>query len=199
RIDLALFDVALAMLANQASNYLVSGQVPGRIGNTHPTIVPYQLFQTADNPFVLAVGNDGQFRKFCDVTGTPELGRDPRYATNKERVKHRDQLTAILAPIFRARTAQAWFELLAPEGIPCSPVLSIGEALAHKQAINRGAVGAYEHAVGVVKHITSPVHGLAGKTSAPPQLGADTENVLRDILGFAPADVALLRASGAIA
>src|SRR5574337_770770 len=137
-IDAALLDTQVAMLANQASNYLVGGKTPKRMGNAHVNIAPYQVFATRDGYIVLAVGNDAQFARFCALCGQPETARDPRFATNEARVQHRDELIAILAPWMSARTTAEWTALLEPNAVPCAPILEVNEVFRHPQVVARG-------------------------------------------------------------
>ncbi len=137
-LDAALLDVQVAMLANQGSNYLVGGKTPKRMGNAHVNIVPYQVFATQDGHLVLAVGNDGQFQRFCAVAGRPELARDPRYATNPDRVKRRDELVPVLAGWLRERTTAEWIATLEPQAVPCAPILELPEVFRHPQVVARG-------------------------------------------------------------
>ncbi|MCZ2291338.1 MAG: CoA transferase [Burkholderiales bacterium] len=137
-IDAALLDTQIAMLANQASNHLVGGITPQRMGNAHVNIVPYQVMATADGHIVLAVGNDGQFQRLCQLVGEPELAQDPRYATNSARIAHRDELVPIIATWMRTRTTQAWCDLLEPNAVPCAPILNLPQVFAHPQVVHRG-------------------------------------------------------------
>ena len=137
-IDCALLDVAVATLANQATSYLVSGKAPGRMGNAHPSIVPYQAFASADGHVVLAVGNDGQFRKFCEVAGRMDLATDARYLTNPQRVAHRASLVPEVACVMRLRTSADWSDALEREGVPCAPIQDIAQVFADAQVIARG-------------------------------------------------------------
>ena len=127
-IDLALLDTSIGVLANQGLNYLSSGKVPGRLGNAHPNIVPYQVYKTADHPFVLAVGNDGQFQKLCEIIGQTDLADDEKYSTNANRVRHRDQLNQVLIPVFAKLRRDDILERLNSEKIPCGPVNTIAQA-----------------------------------------------------------------------
>jgi crotonobetainyl-CoA:carnitine CoA-transferase CaiB-like acyl-CoA transferase len=136
-IDMALMDVVTASLANQASNYLVTGEVPGRMGNEHPNIVPYQVFETRDGHVIVAVANDSQFEKFCRVIGQPQLAADPRYKKNAGRVTHRRELIPILADILSARAMDDWLEDFAAEGVPVSPINTIDRVFADEQSIAR--------------------------------------------------------------
>ena len=139
-IDLALFDVQLAMLANQAMNYLVGGVVPTRMGNAHPNIVPYQSFGTADGFVIVTVGNDGQFARFAAALGVAGLAADARFATNADRVRHRGELVPLLAERMVLRTTAEWVALLDAGGVPCGPVNTVAEAFAEPQAVARGMV-----------------------------------------------------------
>ena len=137
-IDAALLDVQVAMLANQASNYLVGGATPKRMGNAHVNIVPYQVFATKDGHLVLAVGNDGQFQRFCSLAGHPEVAADPRFATNPARVEHREVLVPMLAGWLLGRTTAEWIALLEPNAVPCAPILTLPGVFAHPQVVHRG-------------------------------------------------------------
>jgi crotonobetainyl-CoA:carnitine CoA-transferase CaiB-like acyl-CoA transferase len=137
-IDAALLDVQVAMLANQASNHLVSGKTPKRMGNAHVNIVPYQVFATQDGHIVLAVGNDGQFQRFCALAGRPDVGVDPRYAVNSGRVERRAELVPVLAGWMLERTTAQWIALLEPNAVPCAPILELPGVFAHPQVQHRG-------------------------------------------------------------
>ena len=201
-IDLALLDVQVAALANVALNYLVSGAVPGRWGNAHANIVPYQVVPTADRPIVLAVGNDEQFRKFCTVAGAPALARDPRYATNAARVLHRDALTRELERLLATRPATAWLAALEPAGVPCAPINDLAQVFADPQVRHRGlrlelphlGAGTVPLVANPIRLSETPIHYEA----APPLLGQHTEEILREQLGFDAAAVAELRRRGVV-
>lgn len=137
-IDAALLDVQVAMLANQASNYLVGGKTPKRMGNAHINVVPYQVFETLDGHIVLAVGNDGQFARFCALAGDAAVAQDVRFVTNSARLANREALIAILAPWMKQRTTQQWTALLEPNSVPCAPILEVPEVLQHPQVVSRG-------------------------------------------------------------
>ena len=137
-IDAALLDTQLAMLANQASNYLVGGNTPKRMGNAHVNVVPYQVFKTADGHIVLAVGNDGQFQRFCKLAGREAVGTDPLFATNALRIQHRNALTAEIAEWMLERTTAQWTALLEPAAVPCAPILELPEVFRHPQVVARG-------------------------------------------------------------
>jgi len=137
-IDAALLDTQLAMLANQASNYLVGGRTPKRMGNAHVNVVPYQVFKTLDGHIVLAVGNDGQFQRFCKLAGREAVGTDPLFATNALRIQHRGALTSEIAEWMLERTTAQWTALLEPNAVPCAPILELPEVFKHPQVVARG-------------------------------------------------------------
>ncbi len=139
-IDAALLDVQVAMLANQASNYLVGGLVPKRMGNAHMNVVPYQVFATQDGHIVLAVGNDGQFARFCELAGDAALAQDERYLTNAGRITHRDTLIPVLASWMLQRSTQDWIDLLEPNAVPCAPILTLPGVFKHPQVVARGVL-----------------------------------------------------------
>ena len=183
-IDVALFDSQLAWLANLGQYYLTSGDDPPRVGNAHTTIVPYEVFETSESHIILAVGNDDQFRKFCEIAGRADLAKT--YATNQSRVEHRDTLVPIVADIMKAKTLTTWLELLNAAHIPCGPVNKISDAFKMDQTAARDMVVKMKHADGDVKLIGNPVKFSATPVSydkAPPKCDADTDDVLKDWLG----------------
>ncbi len=187
-IDLALLDCAVAAQVNVAQAYLTSGDVPPRQGNAHLQIVPYQLFATADSWLVLAVGNDGQWQRFCEVAGRPDLTADARFTTNMLRVGNRDSLVPLLEEIMRSRTTQAWEEQLRIAEVPHAPVWDYAQLLADPQAIARGLSVTVRDPQGQpVRLIGSPFH-IGGTTlpasSMPPTLGQHTAEVLQEVLGL---------------
>ena len=195
-VDLALLDVQVAMLANQGENYLVTGRPPARLGNAHPSIVPYRAFATADGHIVLAVGNDGQFGRFCEVAGRPELARDPRYSTNQERVRNRVELENVLASILARRTSEDWIESLEAATVPCGPINDLSQVFADPHVQHRGM-----RTAGPVPMIRSPLRLSATPTRdevPPPALGAHTDDVLMRLLGMTQAEVDALRAGGVL-
>ncbi|PXW16854.1 CaiB/BaiF CoA transferase family protein [Paraburkholderia caballeronis] len=201
-IDMALLDVQVAMLANMNSNYLASGKPPVRWGNAHPNIVPYQTFQTSDSWIIVAVGNDGQFRKFVDAGGRPDLADDVRFATNPERVRHRDTLVPILAEMVRTRTKADWIGALEAAGVPCGPINDLAEVFDNEQVVARGMQVDLPHPSGAtVKLVRNPIRMTETPPrveSHPPTLGEHTDAVLRDVLGFSDAQIAELRERRAI-
>jgi formyl-CoA transferase len=201
-IDLALYDVMLAMLANMNMNYLTSGRAPGRAGNAHANIVPYQVFAAADGHVIVAVGNDAQFVKFCEVAGRPELACDPRFVRNADRVRHRGTLVPLLEAIVRERPMSSWVDALDAAGVPCGPINDIAHALADPQVAARGLRIDLPHALaGHVPLVANPIKlsgTPAGYERAPPLLGEHTDEVLTELLQFAPDDIARLRAAGVV-
>ncbi|WP_395055803.1 CaiB/BaiF CoA transferase family protein [Polaromonas sp.] len=190
-IDLALLDVQIACLANQASNYLAGGLVPRRMGNAHPNIVPYQAFPTADGDIILAVGNDGQFAKFCAVAGHPEWSSDARFASNAQRVSNRAVLVPLLRQATVMRTSADWIAALEAAGVPCGPINRIDKVFADPQVIARGLKIDLPHALaGSVPLVANPIR-LSGSPVAyqrpPPLLGEHTDEVLAQWLGAAAA------------
>lgn len=201
-IDLALFDVQIACLANQASNYLVGGQVPQRMGNAHPNIVPYQDFPTADGDMILAIGNDQQFARFCAVAGHPEWALDARFSSNPQRVAHRKILIPLLRQTTVMRTTTEWIHALESQAVPCGPINSIDQVFADPQAIARGMRIEMPHPqAGSVSLVANPIRFSETPVSyrlPPPTLGQHTDAVLADWLGFDAAQLQALRDSAAI-
>ncbi len=201
-IDLALLDTQVAVLANQAANYLVGGVVPGRLGNAHPNIVPYQAMPTADGHVILAIGNDGQFRRFCQLVGRAELADDPRFVSNAERVRNREILITILLPLMKTKSSAEWIALFEAAGVPCGPINSLDQVFADPQVRHRGMVAHLDHPLADdLNLVANPIR--FSKTSvaydrAPPLLGADTEEILRDWLGVSDAELAKFKENGVI-
>jgi formyl-CoA transferase len=200
-IDLGLLDVIVAAMANMNTNYLASGVAPKRWGNAHPNIVPYQTFAVADGHIILAVGNDGQFRKFCEVAGCAHLADDLRFATNPQRVAHRDQLVPQLEKVLATRSKTVWIAQLEAAGVPCGPIESIAEALHNPHVLARGMRVDLPHPVaGTVKLVANPIKMSASATTAtahPPLLSEHTDTVLAT-LGYSAAQIAALRAKGVV-
>jgi crotonobetainyl-CoA:carnitine CoA-transferase CaiB-like acyl-CoA transferase len=201
-IDMALLDTQVAMLANVGSNYLNSGKPPKRWGNAHANIVPYQTFACADGHIIVAAGNDGQYQKFVEAGGRPELASDPRFATNPQRVQHRDVLVPLLADMVRTRSRAEWIAQLEAVGVPCGPINDVGEVFDNPQVQARGmAVHMAHPSAGSVPLVGSPMKLSATPAVAelaPPLLGQHTDEVLRELLGRSDAEIAQLRDAGAI-
>ena len=196
-IDMALFDVAVSTLANQALNYLVSGVAPVRMGNAHPNVVPYQAFATLDGHLILAIGNDSQFSRFAALALHPDWGSDPRFATNAARIENRADLTPEIARIMANRTTADWVVILEEASIPHGPINLIDQALADPQAVHRGL----STMAGDRPAIASPLRlsdSMPDAGTAPPLLGADTLDVLGRLLDLDSDRIEDLRASGII-
>jgi crotonobetainyl-CoA:carnitine CoA-transferase CaiB-like acyl-CoA transferase len=195
-IDMALFDTQLAMLANQAANALVSGEEPPRQGNTHPNIVPYQPFEAADRPVIIAIGNDRQFARLAAMCGHPEWASDERFATNGARVANRGEIVRLISECIAQKPAAEWFEKLDAAGIPAGPINRIGQALKDVQAQHRAMV----RTIGGVPLVGSPVRIDGERCDSelpPPALGEHTEAVLGEI-GVEGDEVERLRAGGVV-
>ena len=201
-IDMALLDVQVAMLANMGSNYLNSGKPPKRWGNAHANIVPYQTFACADGYMIVATGNDGQYQKFVEVGARPDLGADPRFATNPLRVQNRDILVPLLAEMSKAKTRDEWIAQLEAAGVPCGPINDLHDVFENPQVKARGVAIDMPHpTAGSVKLVRSPMKLSATPTSldrAPPLLGQHTDEVLREILGRSEEQIAALKAKGVV-
>ncbi|AOZ50360.1 CaiB/BaiF CoA transferase family protein [Chromobacterium vaccinii] len=200
-IDMALFDCSLAMLANVASNWLVGHNVPPRLGNAHANIVPYQVFAASDGHFILACGNDKQFAEVCRLVGQAQWARDPRYATNPQRVAHRVQLVPLLAQAFRHHGRDYWLSALDKAGVPCGPINNVAEAFADPQAQAREMQLEMRDAAGQQVPLVGCPIKLSGTpveyNLAPPALGEHTEQILR-ALGYVDSDIVALRNNGTV-
>jgi len=201
-IDVALLDSTVAALINQASTYLVSGTVPQRMGNAHPTVVPYQAFQTADGHIILAIGNDGQFQRFCAVAGLEALAEDARYRTNAARIINRETLIPRIAEALRKRTSSDWIALLESKAVPCGPINTIDQVFADPQVQARGMRRVLNHeTAGPLPVVANPVRMATHDTTsakAPPMLGESTDTVLSGVLGLSADEIAALRAEGIV-
>ena len=203
-IDMALLDTQVAWLSYVGQNYLTSGEVPRRCGNHHPNIMPYQVFGAADGLLILAVGNDAQFERFCTFTGRPELARDPRYATNANRLRNRDTLTPIIADLIAAHPIHHWVEGLAKVNLPCGPINAVDQVFAEPQVQAREMVLGMSHPLAhpdPVRLIASPIRMSGTPVSyrnPPPLLGQHTDEVLGDLLGLGEDELAGLRRRGVI-
>lgn len=203
-IDIGLLDTQVAWLVNQAMNYLISGKVPQRLGNAHPNIVPYQVFPARDGFFVIAVGNDDQFRRLCGAIGLDALADDPEFATNAARVRNRETLVPLIAAQTARRDSAVWLATLQDNGVPCGPVNTLDQVFADPQVVHRGMQMAMPH----------PLAGAAGMPMVasplrlsqtpiryrrpPPLLGEHTDAVLEEVLGLGAPERARLRAAGVI-
>ena len=202
RIETSLMEAEVASLVNAGSNYLVTGEAPGRWGNAHPNIVPYQSFATADGHLVVAAANEAIWTRFCQGVGKPELAADPRFDTNAHRVENRDALLAVLDRMFRTRPQREWVELLNRIGVPCSPVQDIRQVFDSPQVREREMLREIDHpTAGKVRMAGLPVkfsETPAAIRLAPPLLGEHNDRVLKDWLGLDEADAAELRGRGAL-
>ena len=200
-IDMALLDTQVAMLANLGANYLSTGIAPTRMGNAHQNIVPYQVFEVADGHLILAVGNDGQFAKFCAVAGQPALALDPLYTRNADRVRHRETLVPLLAALLIQRSKSDWLAALEAAKVPCGAINSLDEVFADPQVRERGMTVAMPHPLtDSLRLVASPIKLSATPvqyTRPPPLLGEHTAEVLA-AAGLNDAQIAGLRASGVV-
>jgi crotonobetainyl-CoA:carnitine CoA-transferase CaiB-like acyl-CoA transferase len=199
---MALLDVQVACLANQAMNYLTTGVSPRRLGNAHPNIVPYQDFPTADGDFILTVGNDSQFRKFAEVAGQPQWADDPRFSSNKQRVAHRAELIPLIRQATVFKTTAEWVTALESAGVPCGPINDVAQVFADPQVQARGLALSLPHSLGgVVPQVASPIR-LSGTPveyrRAPPLLGEHTREVLARVLGMESEVIDSLKTLGVV-
>lgn len=200
-IDISLLDVQVACLANQASNFLTTGSSPERLGNAHPSIVPYQDFPTADGHLMIAVGNDSQFARFCEVLGQPDWALDDRFASNQARVEHRHLLVPLIREFTRRQPTQSWLRRFEAAGVPCGPVNSIAEAFASTQARARALAIEMREGSQTVPLVASPLR-LSGTAvsyrRAPPRLGADTYAVLQSLMHLTDEELDALASRGIV-
>jgi crotonobetainyl-CoA:carnitine CoA-transferase CaiB-like acyl-CoA transferase len=199
-LDLALLDSQIALLAYQNTNYFSTGKPPGRIGNLHPNIVPYQPFKASDGEVIVACGNDNLFRKFCEAAGHPELAQDPRFATNGKRVENRVEMTRVIQEFFGRRSTAEWLERLEAAGVPNGPINDLAQVFEEPQVKARGVKIELEHqAAGKLPLVASPMRFSGTPLEyrlAPPLLGQHTDEVLKGLLGKSDAEIASLRAGG---
>jgi len=201
-IDMSLLDTAVAWLANQGMNYLCSGTVTRRMGNQHPSLVPYQVFEVEDGEINLAVGNDSQFAAFANLAGHPEWAEDSRFATNPARVKHRTQLLELMQPVMKSRSKLSWQEGCESAGVPAGPINSIAESFADPQIVHRGMrldmahplAGSAPGVANPIKFSSTPVCS----ERAPPLLGQHTREILHERLQLATSDLQMLESEGVI-
>ncbi|MCG6872512.1 MAG: CoA transferase [Gammaproteobacteria bacterium] len=203
-IDIALLDSQVSWLINAGLNYLSSRETPRRLGNGHPNIVPYEVFPASDGYFALAVGNDSQFRRFCEFAGRVELADDPRFSTNDQRVRNRDTLVPLLREVTAARTRAHWLDGLADIHVPCGPVNDIREVFDDPQVRHREMEISMPHPLagtGSVDLIGNPLKFSRSEVNyrrAPPLLGEHTEEVLAEVLGLDPGEISALRSRGVV-
>ena len=201
-IDMALLDVSVAMLANMNMNYLTSDQVPKRWGNAHPNVIPYQVFACSDGHIIVAVGNDSQFRKFCEALGVSDLGSDERFATNSNRIRHRAALIPLLEPLVKLRTRDEWVNALEAAGVPCGPINNIDQVFENPQVKARGIKVDIPHPLaGSVPQVASPMRFSETPIeyhTAPPTLGQHNDYVLRELLGMHADEIKRLQRSNII-
>ncbi len=220
-VDMALLDTQVAMLANLGANYLVSGKVPGRMGNAHQNIVPYQVFEVAPaldasnlgradgavrDHIIIAVGNDAQFRKYCDVANLPELGTNPLFALNRDRVKNRAQLVPILESVMRTRRKADWLAALEAAKVPCGAINNLAEVFADPHVQSRDMVSHWQHphqsdlplVSSPLKLSATPVRAPDSGGTPPPLLGQHTDDVLRSVLNYTDAQLSELKGSKVI-
>ena len=199
-LDTSLLEAQVACLVNAGSNYLIGGQIPQRYGNAHPSIVPYQSFQTADGYLVVGVASEIIWQRFCVAIGRADLADDPRFRKNAERVAHRDELLKILCEIFRSRDSRTWLQILEQAEVPCAPVQTIDQVFNDPQVIHRGMLAEMEHpSAGKIKMAGLPVKFSTTPASLrlpPPLLGEHTKDVLQDWLGMNETEIANLCEKG---
>ena len=201
-IDLALLDVQTAVLANQAMNYLTTGKAPERLGNAHPNIVPYEAFPSADGYLILAVGNDSQFKSFCEVAGLNDLPADTRYATNRSRVANRETLVPMIRRAMVTKTTDEWIGVLEKANVPCGPINTLDRVFDNPQVQHRGMIRYLDHPVaGKVPTVANPIKfsktPISGETAAP-MLGQHSDEILRKVADLSDEQIKKLRSAGII-
>lgn len=200
-VDVSLLDTQVAALSNAGQYYLTSGKVTPRMGNAHPTIVPYETFMAKDGYIILGAGNDRLFQLFCDFAGRPDLALDDKYKTNSARVQNRDTLVPIIRDIIAKQTVRHWVSNLEARGVPCGPVNTLDQVFADPHVQSRGMVVRMQDGARDMKLIASPLRFSGTPVSyrrAPPRLGADTDAVLMDDLSLSPAEISNLRNQGVV-
>jgi crotonobetainyl-CoA:carnitine CoA-transferase CaiB-like acyl-CoA transferase len=201
-VDVGMLDATAALLTYQAGIYFATGKTPGRMGNRHPTIVPYETFAASDGDFVIAVGNDEQWRRFCAITGLERLAADERFATNRARVTNYETLRPLLADALRSRTRAEWVDRLRPAGVPCGSVREVAEVLQDPHLAARGMIQELEHAVAGPMRVTGVPIKLSDTPGSvrtpPPLLGQHTTEILRSDVGMSEEQIERLRGTGAI-
>ncbi|MGI9421808.1 MAG: CaiB/BaiF CoA transferase family protein [Hyphomicrobiaceae bacterium] len=203
-IDIGMLDTTVAMMANQALNYLATEEVPPRLGNEHPNIAPYQVFPTADGNIIVACGSENQFQRLCQIMERPDIPEDPRFTINKHRLAHRTELVDVLNPIFMAKPSSYWLVELEQNGISCGPINDLAQTFSDPHVQARGMRLEVEHpATGArpIALVASPIRMSETQVDyryAPPLLGQHTDEVLRDVLELVPEEVAALRDKGTV-
>ena len=203
-IDIGMLDTTIAMMANQALNYLASGEVPPRLGNEHPNIAPYQVFPTADGNIIVACGSEQQFQRLCEIMERPDIPQDPRFEVNKKRLAHRPELVDVLTPIFTSKPSAYWLDVLEKNSISCGPINTLDQTFADPHVKARGMRIEMEHpATGSapVALVASPIRLSETEVEyrhAPPLLGQHTDEVLQDVLDLGADEIAAMRESGTI-
>ena len=201
-VDIGMLDSTVALLTYQAASYFATGRPAERLGNKHPTIVPYETFLASDGEFILAVGNDEQWKRFCTVAGLDRLAGDPRFTTNSDRFRHYEEMKPILVERLRTRSRGDWISALNAQGVPCGSVRDIGEVLNDPQLAARDMIQVLEHAtLGAIKTLGLPIKlsdTPGAPRSAPPTLGQHTDEILSRDLGMTGVEIAALRATAAI-
>ena len=201
-IDMALLDCASSLLANHATGYLASGVVPGRVGNRHPNVVPYQPFEATDGYIVVAVGNDGQFARLCEVLGIPEVAEDERYTKGSERIQRQPELAELIGNVIKTESCEHWLSVLAEAHVPCGPINTVKDVFDDPQINHRGMRLTLPHsAAGEISMAGSPINLSATPVEykgGPPTLGEHTEDVLRDILELDDDAIAALQKDGVV-
>jgi formyl-CoA transferase len=201
-IDVSLLDSCVALLANQAMNYFATGESPSSLGNAHPNIVPYQTFKTLDGALILACGNDNLFNKFCEVAECEHLAKDPKFSTNGERVKNREEITALLNAVFLKKTTKQWVALLEQAGVANGPINKIEDVFEEPQVLARGMKFELPHAVaGSVTLVGSPMKFSQTPLKheiPPPALGQHTNEILKEVLNKTPEEIQALQNAGVV-
>ena len=201
-IDCALLDTIVAFNANQIVSYFCSGRIPIRYGNAHAQVVPYEVFPTADGHIILAIGNDGQFKRFCEIAGCPELAEEPRFKTNSQRIVHRAELIPLIAEIMRTRSKQEWIEALEAATVPCGPINNMKEVFEDPQVRHRELRVDIPHpAGGTAPVVASPMRLSQTPVEyriAPPLLGQHNDEIYRGLLGKSEGELAKLKSAGIV-
>jgi crotonobetainyl-CoA:carnitine CoA-transferase CaiB-like acyl-CoA transferase len=202
-VDVSLFDVGISSMANLAQSFLATGEAPGRFGTAHPQIAPYQAFEATDGHFIIGVGNDDQFRRFCDAVGLPQLPADERFKENADRVRNREELAALLADVFRTESRDHWLDVVSGAGVTATPVNTLADVFEDPQAEARRSLWEVDHpTIGKVQVLASALQHMSRTPAAPgghpPLLGEHTREVLRDVLGISEDEISELIEAGVV-